>query len=407
MNKYKYLTIILVLSIILGLNFYFSSNNSAMADELGEIKAVSTKGVKIDENKSCFTPIENKFGYSFKEYKNPRAKMNIYLPVNWNVDWMNDRMINIYTPSDDKYFPSTSFVIRYDFGVDNVQSASDMIKTFKNELFNTYYTIGNASYKLFDYKQPDIKTDTRYTNGHDNLVACAETKKVRVRSSESSASRNDFTKLDYYVNWEETPCVISCIVNNKQAQDARELLTLIASSIKYCNQGVTVTGKTAAFDNEFKLQLTLPHQFKPTKLEDNYYIYESSINNQSVFSGMTVIMGNYENEQGLNISEETITERYGREWFSASFDSTKYLRPTFYSEEMDTVKIKGKPAARIISDYSIIATDKEYPKYFILGETWEMETFILYGDKNTEVININYQESQKEQAEVIKNLILD
>lgn len=403
-KQYKRITIILGVLLIIflagtAIKIFFSSE--VKDDELAAVKA-STDEIGEVTAKNIFSP-DNKTDDDLVQYKNPRANMILSLPSTWKINWNSDREITAISGKASK-IPDTSFFVLYDFGAQNVESGKDLIDTFKNQLYKKTYTINGDKYSFFTYEDPEMNTDTIFTNKHDNLVACAVTKNIRMcHKSATGSSEKGFTKIDYYINWYGKPCVISCVVKNKDVNTAKDYFHTIASNIKYCEQKKPAVGKTASLPNEFNMQIKLPHQFQLAMAEDDYMVYRSEINNGSAYSGMSLLRLTYSGEDAIEINEDTIMKDYALSWFKGSFSDSTSITPVFYAEETGSCEIGKYNAIVYDVDYTIVAKRKDYPSYFIPGETWKMKVFALIGENECEYIILNYQECQeKEMKEIIK-----
>ena len=408
-NKYyKKITILIAVMLIIFIaSIAIKSNFShdSKYDELSEMDISSEKEIEEVTAKNIFSP-DNKAKDKLTEYKNPRAKMILSLPSDWAITWLSDREITGLTSKNSK-IPNTSFFISYDFGAQNVKSGKELIDTFKNELYKKTYKIDGKKYNFFSYEAPEIKTDSKFTNKHDNLVACAVTKNIRMKNDSSvGSSKKGFTKIDYYVNWYKVPCVISCVVKSKDTAKAKDLLQTIVSNIKYCKQNPPKTGKTASLYDEFNFQLKLPHQFQPAELEDEYLVYRADIDNASAYSGMSLLRIKYDNETSLNIDENSIAKEYALSWFKGAFADSSYITPVFYASESGSCEINKNPALVYDVDYTIIAKKSNYESYFVPGETWKMKVFAIYGEKESEYIILNYQECQEREAKEVLSLFV-
>lgn len=389
----------------------FFSGCSKQEAELGNIKDVTIKETSASEKtENLFSAKKNTLGYSFHTYKNPRGYMDIKLPSNWNVIWHSDRHIEVAAPENDPILPGNTMHIYYDFSINDIQQASDMVSIFKDTLYQETYHIQGRSYKQYRYKMPKLRTDTTFTNGHEDKVTIGITENMKMRHGATGSTEQPLAGIDYYVQW-VFPCVFSVVVPMEKQDVALELLSYIVSNLSYDKQQLEKTGYTEPVESGIGLKLALPSAFKqiessPLDCSLAQRTYLAPIDSHTGYSGMSLSTYALTAEDVKNISADTISQSYGAQFFASSFpDEASNFSNLYYAEDSTAIKLAGRTARAYSVDYTLLHTNEGYSKYFVPGDSWGMKVFVVTEQKYAELIVFNYQLSQNDLANEILELL--
>lgn len=398
--------LLLVLAVMFTLCFSGCEREKANDEALGSIRKVEQP--ENEESEKVFDEAGNSFGYRMKTYKNPRGRMSFKMPENYQVEWISDREFSFTSPDDDKNFPGVTFFFYYDYNMDNAEDASDMMELFRDTIYQTAYLAGGQSYMLSRIKQPIFRNDYDFSDDHADILTCAETDIPKARKGSRTGSGNtELSQFDYYINWEKRPCLITCMVPYLSKEKCYKFLTYIVSHIKYYNKGITAAGYTRSLKDKIELKLFIPEEFSSVSSADNMLVYRCKSDARSAFSGMALGIYSFDKKSIKKITPGSVEQKFGDSVFRDLTEDGTGITTAFVTGREKETDIGGMTATSFDSEYIVTSSDDNYNTYYTSGDTWHMKFIKTIMGSQGELIVLNYQGSQKEEAEKVIKLLLE
>lgn len=238
-------------------------------DDYGSIHKVETSAPRAEESStpaeaSVFNPQETSLHYEWRRENIGRAGLSLPCPSSWQAEKETDYDICFISPNDDPYLPNTAIYFHSTLESEAIGDIHRLYKTtFASRMLQDKYPY-QGSYLQMGFSSPDkTVVNTKISDPELNY-------QIAVKDRDANAllrGRHETDEEMYYqancFYWRHFPCVLTGLVNNRQADTLNDLLTYMMSNASYIGDVGKKAETVTVFPNSARLRFPLITLFAP------------------------------------------------------------------------------------------------------------------------------------------------
>lgn len=287
--------------------------------DYGNINKVDQTESKQQETekipKAQFNATKSHLSYSYEHITIGRAKMILPYPKGWDVSKTTDYDIKFSAPKDDPYFPNANIYFHSTLEMKTYYDTQHIMEEFE-EVAQTdkFYFYGDMINIRPSSEVEEYAVDSDISKAEYNLHLTYRDYDANVQGLKRGKDHKPYYQRTVFT-WYSTPCILSGIVDESQADNLNDLLLYMMSNCSYINEKLTETQKVTIKTPESKISFPLSPLYKETSADtgdrfDHVSMFACDANSGTGHSHSSIALYEAKKSKFKKIDNETFAATY-------------------------------------------------------------------------------------------------